>query len=510
MRTVEPGSAGTPTGMLMEGRAAAAAAARGPWRLADLDWRTAFKFLAPAALMVALLWSGGIYQLEPQYSLGRDVSRYQCFATAFWFGTDAGRTLPGQCDRVHATLAQDRTDLQNAALPSFLKDWMLGHSATSGRFHTLPIEYPILSLIPFSLPLLAPASKYPLAFGLEMTLVALALYALMSWVKGWKFGAFLCLLIGVGGYGTGIARFDLIPAGLTLLALVFAERRKWTAAYLLIGAAILLKFYPVLLLIPLLIFHWRSLPAGGRLRGIARPLGIFVAVMAGLLALSLAINPMIAYFQVASLQARPPEVESVGATLIYLGRSFGIPFQQVASFGSDNLVSVLDDPVNILMTVVMVVGLVIITVRIWRGHYSLRHAFLGILLLTLMTGKLFSTQYLLWVLPIAVYVVESLEGFMPLLWLTICALTSLEYPGLFHRPEQGYYRVVAIRNACLAALTLVAIFPELWPRSSRGQDAATEQPVPDKQEGALHSSPAYPTPRLAMDSAQPADGSSLT
>lgn len=497
--------AGGRTGLLVraaEGDAAYATLVR----LILARWRPAVKYIAPAALMVALLWSGSIHQLKARYSLRSDVFRYQCFATEFWFGTDAGQTLPGQCDAIHATFTQERARLRSSArLPQVAKDLILSNSATNTPFHTLPVEYPILSLVPFSLPLLVPFTPYSLAFGGEMTILALAMYAFFIHLKGWKVGTFFALLMGMGAYGTGIARFDLLPASLTLLALLWAERRRWTPAYLAIAAATLLKYYPMLLLVPLFIFHWHSLPEGRRVRGLAKALGISAGFTAALLALTAAINPMIAYYQVADLRRRPLEVESVGATVVYLGQRFGFPFRQVISFGSDNLESALGAPVSMLLSALLAVGLVILVVRMWRGHYSIRHAFLATLLLILTTGKLFSAQYLIWVLPVVVYV-GTLEGFMPLLWLTICTLTSMAYPALFRQPVLGFFRVVAVRNACLVALTAVALFPELWPHSfsPEGDSPALRgERVEDLSDTLLSSSTDGPATELVKSGAGP-------
>src|SRR5260370_21303672 len=52
----------------------------------------------------------------------------------------------------------------------------------------------------------------------------------------------------IGGWGIAVGRFDLVPAALTLLCVMAAERKHWTAAYIALAFAFLLKIYPILFL----------------------------------------------------------------------------------------------------------------------------------------------------------------------------------------------------------------------------------------------------------------------
>src|SRR5690242_12773785 len=65
-----------------------------------------------------------------------DVTRYQCYALAFWFGSHATTWLPTtQCA-------------------------FLGISSPQPAFHLLPLEYPALAVLLFSVPLLLPLPYY--------------------------------------------------------------------------------------------------------------------------------------------------------------------------------------------------------------------------------------------------------------------------------------------------------------------------------------------------------------
>src|SRR5260370_636635 len=51
-----------------------------------------------------------------------------------------------------------------------------------------------------------------------------------------------------GSWATALGRFDLVPAGLTLGAVILAARARWNWAYVLIALATLLKLYPAILI----------------------------------------------------------------------------------------------------------------------------------------------------------------------------------------------------------------------------------------------------------------------
>src|SRR5260370_8646975 len=117
----------------------------------------------------------------------------------------------------------------------------------------LPIEYPPLSLLPFSLGLLVPLAYYQFAFALLMALVAVLIYWLL--LRHGPRGAALifALYLFIGALATAQVRFDLLPAALTLLCLIPAERKRWTWAYVALAFGVLIKLYPLLLLPPLFI-----------------------------------------------------------------------------------------------------------------------------------------------------------------------------------------------------------------------------------------------------------------
>ncbi len=142
----------------------------------------------------------------------------------FWLGSNAVHLLPtAQCAFLQVTTAQS-------------------------PFHMLPLEYPPLTLLPFSLALIAPIAYYQLAFALLMSFTSVLIYWLLL-RYGPRGGAFIfALYLFIGALGTAQQRFDLIPAAFTLLCIIAAERKHWTWAYIALAFAVLLKIYPILLL----------------------------------------------------------------------------------------------------------------------------------------------------------------------------------------------------------------------------------------------------------------------
>ncbi|HEV2460790.1 MAG TPA: glycosyltransferase family 87 protein [Ktedonobacterales bacterium] len=350
--------------------------------------------------------------------------------------------------------------------------------------HALPAEYPPLAIVPFSLTLLPPLGQldqFHLVFAAWMTAVVLAGYLGFLRLAGRRraFIYFGYLLLGAAA--TIVARFDIVPALVTLAALWAAERGKFGYAYALVAAGILLKLYPAFLLPVVAIAHWQvahaqdedvgqrdvadgsrltrwlRLPAAGRVgRGIALCAGLTFAGFAGAFVLNSA--GTLSAFQYAGL--RPLQVESTPASLMWLGSLAGISAVPNYSFTSLNLVGPLDEPLRLLSAVALVGGCLLAYRQQAHGRLTVGQAFVACLCVVLVTNKIFSPQYLIWVLPVVAYV----EGF-DWLWLAICFLTTLDYPFLYQmrHPIQTvtyswqFLPEVALRNGLLLWATAHAI-----------------------------------------------------
>src|SRR5436190_312627 len=124
---------------------------------------------------------------------------------------------------------------------------------TSGSFRNLPFEYPLLSIIPFSLGLIAPIAWYQVVFALWMLLLAAFIYFILYKTRSTGAAISFAFYLVIGNWGSAAARFDLVLAVLILRSVILAARNKWNWAFALLALATMFKFFPVVLVISFLI-----------------------------------------------------------------------------------------------------------------------------------------------------------------------------------------------------------------------------------------------------------------
>jgi hypothetical protein len=334
---------------------------------------------------------------------------------------------------------------------------------------------------------LAPLAYYQVAFAVLMVFVAAFIYwLLMRYGPRGSWLAFAFFML-IGAYATAEGRFDLVPAALTLLCVIAAGRKHWTYAYIALAFGFLLKIYPVLLLPALFIAEqrdaqrlympsqritpssspgeiWKTLIGmrNWRWKNTLIFLGVIVAVTGAFALLDFrgAVLSQFSYFA-----DRPVQVESTGSTLLFLATRFGYPVQIVYTFGSINMLSALGGPVALFFEVLFVLGYLYTISLQWRGKLDMLQAFSVILLVFIVTGKVFSPQYLIWLIPLLVYG-GAYNRFWLITWSLVSLLTTLVYPFLYTLTPNGlvapyipgFIESVAARNALLILLTLSLMF----------------------------------------------------
>lgn len=431
----------------------------------------------PIIAAVVLLFCGASWQM---FHLHTDATRYQCYSTAFWQGDKGVRSLPdGEC----SFFAEPGVDINNVA-----------------PFHILPFEYPPLTLSIFSVAMLVPALYYQVAFAVMMGLVALGIYWLLQRYGPRGSGMACAFYLVIGTWATAEGRFDLVPAGLTLLCLIAAERRRWTLAYVALALAFLLKIYPLLLLPALFMAEQFSY---GCFRKPARPLtlknlpGEIWQTLRGAgqwrwkntllyFGLILGISGLFALFnfqgavvsQLSYFAERPVQIEATGSTLLWLATLIGHPATVVYTFGSANILSNLDNAVAMGCDVCFILGVALITIWQWRGKFDLSQAFIALVLIFIVTNKVFSPQYLMWLIPLLAYNGAFNRRWL-VLWGTISALTTVIYPYIYMLAGPsykapyypGFIEIVTVRNILMVVLALAFLF-NWWQLSQRKAIAA--------------------------------------
>ena len=457
-----------------------------------------------------------------------DVGRYECYAVAFLYGRPrAIYVFPyKQC----VFLVKDAPPplpqrLKLQGWPAHLLKAMEARQPGLKPLHTLPLEYPVLSVIPLTLGMAAHSRWYRVAFPIEMALVAAIIYIVLLRFRSRKAAIAFAFYLVVGSWATAEGRFDLLPAGLTLLALICAQRAKWKWAFALLALATMFKYYPLVLIVPFLIaqqkqYHGRKWYAWRRWEA----LSVFTAMCAGITALSLILSIEGTLAPFGYLGTRPIQAESFWASLLWLASLIGYPIHYAATFGSLNVLSPLSPQLEQLDIVFLGIGLLYTFWLQWRGKLDLFAAALITLLLIIVTGKVFSPQYLIWITPLIAYrqpagtasphnvngsntpgfwlrraAVNAFNWKWLLSWGCAGLLTTLIYPGLYLSvpktedvpllPEFG--PLVLARNVLIVGITLALLYQATRRPSTKPFSASATIEDDGKQEN-----PTSPIPVL--------------
>lgn len=338
---------------------------------------------------------------------------------------------------------------------------------------SLPKEYPPISVLLFVLPRLVSGTS-PFAFHLCFTLSAAAATALlMLLMERAKASAGLLLALLLGAFGTLFFRYDVFVAALAVAGFSVGMQRKWLSAQLLLALAAALKLYPLLLMPLLLILQQRAerkLPWRAALTG------------GGALLLSLFGTWWLASEQVVRMlgyhRDRPVEFESLPACALWLSGEVTAKF----SFGSWNLLSPSGPGVAAAFALLTLPLVLAIYVLLWRERLTPAVASTAVLLALLLTSKVFSSQYMIWILPFAVLAhaelsaPAQLRALHALAWLLAAWLTAGIFPlGLAGSHEMlsgivpGWLMgIVLARNAMLLVAGLVMLGTVWASRASIG------------------------------------------
>lgn len=379
------------------------------------------------ALGIWLLWVGNWNQLSQDYY---DVKKYHCLASAFWFGKG--------CQ-------------------------LIGLNQDVAPFRILPAEYPPLSLILFSIPLLFPFLPYSVSFGILMSVpIIITYYYLARFSKKESAISFIVFLV-LGAYSLALSRFDIVPSTLTFFVLVLARHRRFILSYLILALATMLKLYPIFLLLPLFIYQQQVIREAKfliRLRGLTVFLLTCLMIVWGT-SLTFYLN-------------RPIEVESVPANLLAL-ISKAESLCTSSAFGSINLYEKINGqclysagPTSTFLiwtfSILQLVFILWIAFWQWKNKPSLTLVFIATLLTVLVTGKVFSPQFVIWIIPFIVFRRVSLIKLV--YWGVVLALTTYIFVFNFippHDPQNPLFLptfliFTAVRNFLLVLAWLFCLY----------------------------------------------------
>lgn len=297
--------------------------------------------------------------------------------------------------------------------------------------------YPPLALVPLGLPLLAGSGPtYTFALAVEMAAVgAIGAGGIAGVSRASEWRSRHVLLYGALVLATAtlvVWRYDILPAVLVLGAIWGATAQRWNTTGIGLGLAAGLKVFAVILIPVFAVHAWR---AGGT-AGLAKFLS--AVAVAGVISLgAYLLFPGATPGNLLAFTAnRPLQIETVPGSVIALLGALGMSAVEV-EFGSFSFNLVGDAAARApgllrLMQLPMVVGtLTLGSIAVWRSgrarEATLIVAVASALLALLVTNPVLSTQYVIWVLPLA----PLLPGRAQWPLVGAIGLTALLYPWLY-------------------------------------------------------------------------------
>ncbi len=271
-----------------------------------------------------------------------------------------------------------------------------------------------------------------------------------------------------------LTRFDLVPALAVATATLALLRGRDRLGGALLGAAIAIKLYPVVLLPLAAVWTWRR---RGRRRGLES-----VALCAGVVVLTYLPFLLVAPGGVASSigrqLARPLQIETLGAGfLLGLHQVAGTSLEWSSSHGSQNLDGSGAVALATVTSLVQVAALAATWVAFARGSVSPDRLvrFLALALAIFVAfGKVLSPQFLVWLLFAVPLVPGAVGRRAGALYAAACALTALWFPwsywDLVREFDPFASWLVLLRG--LALVGLVVVLSGVWALRAKGRAPA--------------------------------------
>ena len=295
-----------------------------------------------------------------------------------------------------------------------------------------------------------------------------------------------------------VDRYDIFPAVLTLASFYVFASKRYGLACLLLSVGAMTKLYPAVLF-PL---YFLYLAHGRQWRDAVMSCVVFFGTCVLVVAVAWIINPELITNFLSYHTDRPLQIESVPASIVYLLSMFGLtdvwiqPFADPNSFGSDNLMGPLPDAVAPLMVPLMVILILAV-----YAYYSVMRsrgagdddlrlmglAAVAVLMLFMVANKVFSSQYLIWIIaPVAFIVASRQTGFeRRMLWLTVLVLALTQanfaynagYLGGGENINDLGMMIILVRNILAVWLTCMVL---------NGMRQRMGDPVPRMTETGAH------------------------
>jgi hypothetical protein len=361
-----------------------------------------------------------------------------------------------------ATLMSLRLTTDATDVPRY---WMYGEAMRHGQlpYRDFEVEYPPGALIAFGLPALFGASyrAYRISFEILMGTCGLGLIVATALAQARLSRHIVSapLFVGAATLALGpitLGHFDLMPAFFVSagLAALLWKRPRLSGA--LIGMAIATKIYAVVLVPLAVIWLWRK--HGGR--QVLQWSAATVVVIAVCFLPFVIASPGAVYSSVKGQALRPLQLESSAAVALLAAHQLisapvGIVFSH-SSAGLGGTSASLAATATVIAELVLL-ALIWITFVLRRelGDRDLAQSFAAAVLVFVTLGKVFSPQFLLWVVPLVALLGGTLALAGPAIVAIAVVLTRLYFPGRWRsvlRQEATSTWLLITRDVVLLAL----------------------------------------------------------
>lgn len=317
---------------------------------------------------------------------------------------------------------------------------------------TIPnIEYPPFALVFLTIPRIFATTPlgYEAVFVIEVFIFfVIGLIIISKLAKRYNQSQRLAMLVYAALmiliFEFVVDRYDIFPVILTLLAFYCFVTKRYTWAFVILSIATMTKLYPAVLfpifLIPFIINRdWSNTVKGVAAYVLAALLIVLPLILLG--------SDMVTNFLEYHMD-RPLQLESTTSSIIYLLSMFGLTTVWVEfGYGSDNLMGALPDAVVPYLTPLVVILLLVLYIVYAYLFQRLRKegcdnennrmvllgsAALLSILIFIAAGKVFSSQFVIWIIPFVAFLFMTsidhrIKKHIVLLSIIVILLTQAHY-----------------------------------------------------------------------------------
>ena len=344
-------------------------------------------------------------------------------------------------------------------------------------------EYPPGALPAFALPAVLPGASFTFwSKALQCLLAAccIVFVALTLRTSRWR-AALIGLTPALLGQVT-FTRFDFWPAALTAAALAAIVARRHRIALAVLAVAVAAKEYPLVLLPLAGIYVWRRAGA----RRVLAALAVFVVVAAAVVVPFAAYDVHGVASSFRSQAERGLQIESLGASVLLAADRLGLYDAKVVEttgVAGRNLSGSLPDAVAVLTLVleaVAVVAVWLLYARARDARARLPVAFAAAVAGFLAFTKVFSPQYLVWLVPLVVLAGSWVAVSLTAVSLVLAQAWFFHYHALFRLAWPTW--LLLVRD-----LLVLGAFLVLAGGLARGQPDRWKIRIPSRSKTSRHS-----------------------